>query len=107
MQFLTKVLKSIFHVFQIYIFAGKMNSNAFVKHLTFIMGFAGNCLGQNVRNDRGIISGFHTKCHFDMCSACQSPSVLENINFLFLCSKNIFLFGGQACEALVFLEYRM
>ena len=29
-------------------------------------GFGEKCLGQNDRNDRGIILGFHRNCHFEL-----------------------------------------
>ena len=67
----------------------------------------GNRLGQNDRNDRGIISGFHQKSEFDPCFTNQSPCFPENPDFRFLCLNNIFLFGGQICEAFIFLEYRI
>ena len=33
--------------------------------------------------------------------------LLKTINFHVLCLKHEFLFGGQICEAFVFLEYRI
>ena len=38
----------------------------FCQKLNFYRGFTGNRLGQNDRNDRGIISGFHKNSDFDM-----------------------------------------
>ena len=67
----------------------------------------GNRLGQNVRNDRGIILGFHQKSDFDPCFAGQSPCFPEYLDFHFLCFNNLFLFGGEICEAFMFLEYRI
>ena len=67
----------------------------------------GNSLGQNDRNDRGIILGFHQKSDFDACFAGQSPCFHENLDFHSLCLNNLFLSGGQICEAFIFLEYRM
>ena len=45
----------------------------FCQKLNFDYGFMGNHLGQNDRNDRGIISGFHQNSDFDLCFAGQSP----------------------------------
>ena len=70
-------------------------------------GFVGNRLGQNDRNDRRIISRFHQNSDFDLCFAGQSPCFPENLDFHFLCLNNLFLFGGQVCEAFIFLEYRI
>ena len=70
-------------------------------------GFKGNCPGQNVCNDRGIISGFHQMGDFDPCFEGQSQCFPENHDFHFLCLNNLFLFGGQICEAFIFLEYRI
>ena len=67
----------------------------------------GNHLGQNDRNDRGIISGFHEKSDFDLCFASQSLCFPEKLNLCFRCLNNLFLFGGQICEAFMFLEYRI
>ena len=58
----------------------------------------GNRLGQNDRNDRGIISGFHQKSDFDSCFTCQSPCFLENPDFHVLCLTNVFFLRGQICE---------
>ena len=71
--------------------------------LTFCCGFKGNRLGQNVWDDRGIILGFHQKIDFDTCFAGQSQCFPENLDFHSLCWSNIFLFGGQTCEAFIFL----
>ena len=65
----------------------------------------GNRLGQNDRNDRGITSGFHQKSDFDPCFAGQSQCVPENHDFHFLSLNNLFLFGGQICEACICLEH--
>ena len=77
---------------------GKIAFQHFRQKLNFYRGFKGNRLGQNVRNDRGIISGFHKNNDFDMQFAGQSPCFPENHDFHFLCLKNIFLFQGQICE---------
>jgi hypothetical protein len=73
--------------------------------MNFYRGFGGNHLGQNVRNDCGIISGFHKNSDFDQCFAGQSPCFPEALDSHVLCLKNQFLFGGQICEALICLEY--
>ena len=31
----------------------------------------------------------------------------KNLDFPFLCLNNLFLFGGEICEAFMFLEYRI
>ena len=67
----------------------------------------GNRLGQNVCIDRGIIPDFRERNDFDPCFAGQSPCFPENLDFHFLCLNNILLFGGQICEAFIFLEYRI
>ena len=67
----------------------------------------GNRLGQNVHNDRGIISCFHKNSDFDLRVTGQSQYFPENPNFDFLCLNNLFLFGGQICGAFIFLEYRI
>ena len=67
----------------------------------------GNRLGQNDRNDRGIISDFYKKYEFDRRFAGQSQCFLENHDFHFLCLNNLFLFGGHICEAFICLEYRI
>ena len=77
----------------------------FCQQLVFYHGFGRNRLGQNDRNDRGIILGFHQKSDFDSCFAGQSPCFPENLNFHFLCLNNLCLFGGQICEAFICLEY--
>ena len=51
---------------------GKTDFYISVKSLNLYYGFMENRLGQNVRNDRGIISGFHQKSDFDSCFAGQS-----------------------------------
>ena len=84
-----------------------MEIDTFVKKLYFYNGFERNRLGQNVRNDRGIILGFQQKSDFDPCFAGQSPCVPENLDFHFLCLNHLFLFGGQICKAFIFLEYRI
>ena len=77
------------------------------KNLHFHNGVGRNRLGQNVRIDRGVISGFHHKSDFDPCFAGQRPCLTENLDVHSLCSKNVFLFGGQICEAFICLEYRI
>ena len=79
----------------------------FRQKLNFYRGFQLNRLGQNDRNDRGIISGFRQKSDFATCFAGQSPCFPENLDFHFLSLNNWFLFGGQICEAFIFLEYRI
>ena len=79
----------------------------FCPKLDFHGGFGRNRLGQNVRIDRGIISGFHKNPNFDARVACQSPCFPENLDFHFLCLSIFFLFGGQICEAFICLEYRI
>ena len=79
----------------------------FCQTLNFHYGFMGNQLGQNDRNDRGIISGVHKQTNFDMCFERQSPCFPKTLDFCFLCSSYLFLFGGQIWEAFIFLEYRI
>ena len=83
-----------------------MEIDTFVKNSTFIMVLKDR-LGQNVRNDRRIISGFHQKNDFDPYFAGQSPCFPENLEFYFLCLNNLFLCGGHICEAFISLEYRI
>ena len=52
----------------------------------------GDRLGQNVRNDRGIIPRFHKECDFDMCFTSQSPDFPTNLNFIF---------SVQTCDSLL------
>ena len=40
------VAKSIFHIFQVHVVAGKMDSNTFVQHITFIMVLRGIVWGK-------------------------------------------------------------
>ena len=61
----------------------------------------GDRLGQNVRNDRGIISRFHQNHDFDLRFTGQSQCFPENPDFHVLCRNNLFLFGGQICEAFI------
>ena len=70
-------------------------------------GFGRNRLGQDDRNDRGIISGFRRKCNFDMCFTGQSPHFPENLDFHVLCLNCLFFAGGHMCEAFIFqnIEY--
>ena len=65
----------------------------------------GNRLGQNVRNDHGIISGVHGNRDFDMCVASQILDFPKNLDFHLLRLKPICFFGRQICEAFIFLEY--
>ena len=88
-------------------FCWKVKNRQFYQKLIFYYGFMGNRLGQNVRIDRGIISGFHKNHDFDTRFACQSPCFPENLDFHFLCLNNLFLFEGQICEAFICLEYRI
>ena len=81
------------------ILLGKLAFNTFIKNQNFYRGFMGNRLGQNDRNDRGIISGVRQKIDFDPCFTNQSQCFPEHHDFHFLCLNNIFLFGGQVCEA--------
>ena len=71
----------------------------FCQRLNFYPGFQSNRLGQNDRNDHGIISGVHQKSDFDPCFAGQSQYFPEKRDFHFLCLKNLFFFGGQICGA--------
>ena len=50
-----------------------------------------NRLGQNVRNDRGIISCFHINSDFDMCFASQTHVFPEQPTLQFLFINNLFL----------------
>ena len=67
---------------------GKNRFQHFRQKLNFYLGFTGNRLGQNDRNDRGIISGFHQNSDFDPYFAGQSPCFPENLDFHFLCLNN-------------------
>jgi hypothetical protein len=58
-----------------------MEIDTFVKKLYFYNGFERNRLGQNVRNDRGIILGFHQKSDFDPCVAGKSSCFPKNLDF--------------------------
>ena len=60
----------------------------FCQELYFYHRFTRNRLGQNVRNDQVIISGFHQKSDFDVCFAGQSPHFLESLDFHSLCLNN-------------------
>ena len=70
------------------LFYRKHGFQLFRQKLHFYHGFMGNCLGQNDRNDHGIILGFHQKSDFDLCFAGQSPCFPENTNLHFLCLNN-------------------
>jgi hypothetical protein len=59
------------------------NFQHFRKQLDLYSGFTGKSLGQNVLNDRGMISGFRKTRDFDMCFTCESQCFPENINFPF------------------------
>ena len=83
---------------------GTTNCHHFCQKLNFYRFLLRNRLGQNVPNDRGIISDFYEQCDFDMRFACQSPCFPENLDSHFLCLNNGFLFGGQICEAFMCLE---
>ena len=52
---------------------GNMDFDTSVKPFRLCYGFKRTRVGQNVRNDRGIISGFHQKSDFDPCVAGRSP----------------------------------
>jgi hypothetical protein len=87
-----------------------LNTNPFqhfCQKLHFYQGFQSNRLGQNDCNDCGIISGFRQNNDFDPCFAGQRLCFPENLDFHFLGLNNQFLFGGQICEAFIFLEYRI
>ena len=86
------------HVFR------KSGNQHFCPKPNIYYGFKGNCLGQNVHNDRGIISGFREKCHFDLWFAGQSPCFPENLNFCFFCLNNSFPCGEHIREAFIFLD---
>ena len=70
------------------LFYRKSGFQLFRQKLNFYDGFRGNRLGQNVRNDRGIISGFHKNSDFDRRFTGRSPCFSENINFHFLGLNN-------------------
>ena len=57
------VAKSIFRVFSNSFLDRKHALQHFCQTLNFYSGFAGNRLGQNVRNDRGILSDLHKRNH--------------------------------------------
>ena len=79
----------------------------FCQKLNFCCGLMGDRLEQNVWNGRGIISGVHQKCDFDLRFACQSQCFPENLDLHSLCLNSLFLFEGQICEAFICLEYRI
>ena len=54
-----------------------------------------NRLGQNVRNDRGIISFFHINSDFDMYFASRAHIFPRKITLQFLFINNLFLLGRQ------------
>ena len=64
---------------------GKIAFQHLGQKLNSYRGFAGNRLGQNDRNDRGIISVFYKKCCVDMCFTCQTQCFPNNIDLYFLC----------------------
>ena len=72
--------KNIFPHFPNLPFYRKIENQHFCQTLNFCYGCMGNRVGQNVRNDRGIISGVHRKSHSDMHFTCQSECFPENIN---------------------------
>ena len=88
-------------------FRRKIKDQRFRPKLSFCDGFRRNRLGQNVSIDRGIIPSFHTNIDFDTSFTRQSRYFPENLDFCSLCLNNLFLFGGQICEAFMFLEYRI
>jgi len=79
----------------------------FCRELNFYNGFRGNRLGQNVRSDHGIISVFYKKHDFDKRFTSQSQCFPENHDFHSLCLNKLVFFGGQICEASIFLESRI
>jgi hypothetical protein len=83
----------------------KIHFQHFCQKLNFYRGFTGNRLGQNDRNDRGIISDFYEKCDFDRRFAGQSHFFPERPDFHFLCLNKWLLLGRQICEAFICLEY--
>jgi hypothetical protein len=83
---------------------GKKGFQHFYQKHNFYDGFGRERLGQNDRHDHGIIPDFHQKSDFDSCFANQSRCFPENLHFHFLCLNDWFLFGGQICEAFIFLE---
>ncbi len=85
----------------------KIRVHHFCQTLDFYHGFGRNRLGQNVHNDREIISCFHQNSDFDMFFRGQSPCFPENLDFHSLCLNNLFLSGGQICEAFILSEYRI
>jgi hypothetical protein len=52
-------------------------------------------LGQHVRIDHGIITGFHESHDFDKRFTGQTPCFPENLDFYFLRVNNLFIFGTQ------------
>ena len=59
------------------LFYRKIENQHFCQKLNFRYGFIGNRVGQNVRNDRGIIPGVHKIHDFDICFTNQSPDFQE------------------------------
>ena len=63
-----------------FIWYRKNGFQQFLQKLKFYNGFERIRVGQNVRNDRGTISGFHENSDFDMRFASQSPCFPENLD---------------------------
>ena len=76
-----------------------MEFNTVRQKSNFYDGFRRNRLGQNVRIDHGVISRFDNNSDFDMCFALQSQCFHKDHEFHFLWLNNLFLSGGQICEA--------
>ena len=88
------VAKLIFTTFEIHVFAGKNVNQHVCQKSNFYYGFKGSRLGQNVRNDRGIISHFHKKHDFDTRFTNQSLCFAENHDFHVLILNGLFFFRG-------------
>ena len=80
--------------------------NTFVKKLNFYRDSSGNCLGQNVRNDRGIISRFHQNSDFDMRLQVKLH-FLKKLTMQILFINDLFLCSRQICEDPIFVEYKI
>ena len=83
-----------------------MDFNSFVKNLTFMCGFEGNRLGQNVCNDNGIIPYFHTNSDFDIRFICQRECFPQRIHFYVSFMHDFVLCRRRICEASMFPKYK-
>ena len=80
-----------------------MQFDQFYQKLNFYNGFRGNHLGQNVRNDCGIISCFHINIDFDMCFARQIHVFPKN-HFAVSLYKQFILLKETYMRSFFFLE---